>query len=232
MTDSNAKAPQTSPLKVVVLISGSGSNLQALIDGQQDGSLNIDLRAVISNRPDVKGLERAENAGIQALTLDHKQFDGRNQFDAEMMQLIDSFEPELVVLAGFMRILTPEFTDHYLGRMLNIHPSLLPKYQGLNTHQRALDAGDRCHGVSVHFVTAELDGGPIVIQAVVPIKEGDDASQLAKRVQEQEHIIYPMAVNWFAQGRLSMSKESLSDKKSLLDGKALAPCGYQIDTTF
>lgn len=213
-------------MKVVVLISGSGSNLQALIDGQQDGSLPIDIAAVISNRPDVKGLERARNAGIRAELLDHKNFDSRDTFDAALMNLIDSFDAELVVLAGFMRILTSEFTQHYLGRMLNIHPSLLPKYQGLNTHQRALDAGDSEHGVSVHFVTAELDGGPVAIQAMVPVIEGDDAASLAKRVQVQEHVIYPMAVKWFAEKRLTMQ-----DNQSLLDDKALPSGGYLIDTT-
>lgn len=213
-------------MKVVVLVSGGGSNLQALIDGQQDGSLPIDIAAVISNRPNVKGLDRARDAGLCAELLDHKDFDSRDSFDAALMDTIDSFDAELVVLAGFMRILTPEFTEHYLGRMLNIHPSLLPKYQGLHTHQRALDAGDSEHGVSVHFVTAELDGGPVVIQAKVAVQANDDAATLASRVQVQEHVIYPLAVKWFAQGRLSMSNND-----ALLDQKALPNCGYQIDTT-
>lgn len=213
-------------MKVVVLVSGGGSNLQALIDGQQDGSLPIDIAAVISNRPNVKGLDRARDAGICAQLLDHKNFDSRDSFDAALMKTIDSFDAELVVLAGFMRILTPEFTEHYLGRMLNIHPSLLPKYQGLHTHQRALDAGDSEHGVSVHFVTAELDGGPVAIQAKVAVLANDDASTLASRVQVQEHVIYPLAVKWFAQGRLSMS-----DNAALLDQKLLPSGGYQIDTT-
>jgi phosphoribosylglycinamide formyltransferase-1 len=182
------------PVRVVVLISGSGSNLQALIDGWQKQELPIDLAAVISNRPAVLGLQRAELAGIPALVLDHTLFTDRQSFDQELMRLIDSFQPDLVVLAGFMRILTPEFTQHYLGRMLNIHPSLLPKYQGLHTHQRALDAGDSEHGVTVHFVTAELDGGPAAIQARVSILADDDAVSLAQRVQQQEHVIYPLAV--------------------------------------
>jgi phosphoribosylglycinamide formyltransferase-1 len=140
------------------------------------------------------------------------------------MQTIDHYQPDLVVLAGFMRILTPEFTRHYLGRMLNIHPSLLPKFQGLHTHQRALDAGESHHGVTVHFVTAELDGGPAAIQARVPVLPGDDATQLAKRVQRQEHIIYPLAIKWFAQGHLVMH-----EGKALLNGELLPASGYQIE---
>ncbi|GAB1256713.1 phosphoribosylglycinamide formyltransferase [Aurantivibrio plasticivorans] len=213
-------------LNVVVLISGSGTNLQALIDGQQDGSLPINIKAVVSNRPDVKGLERARQAGIDAITLDHKRFESREAFDQALIKAIDNYRPELIVLAGFMRILTPEFTHHYLGRMMNIHPSLLPKYPGLHTHQRALEAGDSCHGVTVHFVTEELDGGPPIVQAKVPIIEGDDADSLAKRVQAQEHVIYPLAVDWFATGRLQ-----LHNGKSMLDEKLLPASGHLIDTT-
>ena len=211
-------------LKVVVLISGSGSNLQALIDGVATGDLPIEIAAVISNRPDVFGLTRATNAGIPTAVLDHKGFASREAFDQELMRTIDVYNPGLVVLAGFMRILTAEFTQHYLGRMLNIHPSLLPKFQGLHTHQRAIDAGESHHGVTVHFVTAELDGGPAIVQAVVPILEGDDANQLAKRVQRQEHVIYPLAVKWFAQGDLKMQ-----DGKAELKGELLPACGYQIE---
>lgn len=210
-------------LRVVVLISGSGSNLQALIDGVTAGELPIEITAVISNRPDVLGLSRAANAGIPTLVLDHKGFSSREAFDQDLMRAIDAYNPGLVVLAGFMRILTPEFTQHYLGRMLNIHPSLLPKFQGLHTHQRAIDAGETQHGVTVHFVTAELDGGPAVIQAVVPVLENDDANLLAKRVQRQEHVIYPLAVKWFAQGDLVMS-----EGKAMLKGETLPACGYQI----
>lgn len=213
-----------SPLRVVVLISGSGSNLQALIDGAASGALPIDIAAVISNRPAVFGLSRAEQAGIVTKVLDHKGFASREAFDSELMQLIDQYRPGLVVLAGFMRILTPEFTRHYLGRMLNIHPSLLPKFQGLHTHQRALDAGESHHGVTVHFVTAELDGGPAVVQAKVPVLAGDDATLLAQRVQCQEHVIYPLAVKWFAQGELKMV-----DGKAELKGELLPGCGYQIE---
>ena len=214
----------SNPLRIVVLISGSGSNLQALIDGMKSGDLPIEIAAVISNRPDVFGLTRAQEAGIHTEVLDHKSFGSRESFDTALMHLIDSFSPGLVVLAGFMRILTPEFTQHYLGRMLNIHPSLLPKYQGLHTHQRALEAGESHHGVTVHFVTAELDGGPAIVQARVPILPGDDANLLAKRVQRQEHLIYPLAVKWFALGLLAMQ-----EGKALLNGELLPPSGYQID---
>lgn len=211
-------------LRVVVLISGSGSNLQALIDSVASGDLPIEIAAVISNRPDVLGLTRATNAGIPTLVLDHKGFASREAFDQELMRTIDAYAPGLIVLAGFMRILTAGFTQHYLGRMLNIHPSLLPKFQGLHTHQRAIEAGESHHGVTVHFVTAELDGGPAIVQAVVPVLAGDDAGLLAKRVQRQEHVIYPLAVKWFAQGDLKMR-----DGKAELKGELLPACGYQIE---
>ncbi len=212
------------PLRVVVLISGSGSNLQALIDGVASGDLPIEIAAVISNRPEVMGLTRASKAGIPTLVLDHKNYASREAFDIELMRTIDAYTPGLIVLAGFMRILTPAFTEHYLGRMLNIHPSLLPKFQGLHTHQRAIDAGESHHGVSVHFVTAELDGGPVAIQARVPVLPTDDAGLLAKRVQRQEHVIYPLAVKWFAEGKLKMAQG-----KAELNGELLAEYGYQID---
>jgi len=210
--------------RVLVLISGSGSNLQALIDAQQSGKLPVELVAVISNRPDAKGLQRAERAGIPTQVVDHTRFDGRDSFDRALQQAIDAYAPDLIVLAGFMRILTEHFTRQYQGRMLNIHPSLLPKYQGLNTHERALQAGDREHGVSVHFVTAELDGGPVALQARVPVLPGDDASRLAQRVLQQEHRIYPLAVKWFAQGRLRMV-----DGRVFMDSEPLEPSGYPID---
>lgn len=209
--------------RVVVLISGSGSNLQALIDGVQTGELPVELAAVISNRPNVLGLERAAKANIPAELLDHKTFADRESFDRALMEKIDSYAPDLIVLAGFMRILTPEFTQHYVGRMLNIHPSLLPKFQGLHTHQRAIDACESQHGVTVHFVTAELDGGPAIVQACVPIFASDDAATLAKRVQRQEHVIYPLAVKWFAEGELHMV-----DGKSVLKGEPLPSSGFLI----
>lgn len=209
--------PQRPPLKVVVLISGSGSNLQAIIDAQEAGQINTRICAVISNKAQVKGLERAQNHGIPTRVLDHRDYDSREAFDQSLQEVIDSFEPGLVVLAGFMRILTPEFTQHYLGRMLNIHPSLLPKYQGLHTHQRAIDAGDSEHGVTVHFVTAELDGGPIISQAKVPVLGDDTADTLAARVLVEEHKIYPQAIGWFAEGKLSME-----GGKALLNGSPIA----------
>jgi phosphoribosylglycinamide formyltransferase-1 len=215
----------TKSIRVVVLISGSGSNLQALIDGQQAGDLPIEIVSVISNRPDVYGLTRAAQANVPTVLLDHKAFANREEFDQQLMQVIDDYSPDLVVLAGFMRILTQQFTQHYLGRMLNIHPSLLPKFQGLHTHQRALDAQETRHGVTVHFVTAELDGGPSAIQASVPIIDGDDASSLAKRVQHQEHIIYPLAVKWFAEGRLVMK-----ENRAYLDNELLPEHGYLIES--
>jgi phosphoribosylglycinamide formyltransferase-1 len=210
---------------VVVLISGSGSNLQALIDSiTQDGN-PARIAAVISNRADAYGLARAQNAGIQTLVLDHKQFDGREAFDAALVEAIDGFDPQLVVLAGFMRILTPGFVSHYTGRLLNIHPSLLPKYKGLHTHQRALEAGDGEHGCSVHFVTEELDGGPLVVQAVVPVESGDTPESLAQRVHIQEHHIYPLAMRWFAEGRLRLGATGAQ-----LDGKDLPATGHLIRT--
>jgi len=209
--------------RVVVLISGSGSNLQALIDGVAAGELPIELVAVISNRPNVLGLERAAKANIRTEVLDHKAYPHRESFDHALMERIDSYHPDLIVLAGFMRILTAEFTQHYLGRMLNIHPSLLPKFQGLHTHQRAIEAGETHHGVTVHFVTAELDGGPAIVQASIPVLPGDDAASLAKRVQRQEHVIYPLAVKWFAEGNLRMI-----EGKSVLKGEPLAASGFQI----
>ncbi|MCF8997975.1 phosphoribosylglycinamide formyltransferase, partial [Pseudomonas carnis] len=180
--------PQT--CDVVVLLSGTGSNLQALIDSTRTGNSPVRIAAVISNRSDAYGLQRARDAGIDTRALDHKAFDGREAFDSALIELIDAFNPKLVVLAGFMRILSADFVRHYEGRLLNIHPSLLPKYKGMHTHQRALDAGDREHGCSVHFVTEELDGGPLVVQAVVPVESGDSAQTLAQRVHTQEHRIY------------------------------------------
>lgn len=215
----------SSPIRVVVLISGSGSNLQALIDGEKSGDLPICIVGVISNRPDVYGLTRAADANIPTVLLDHKNFADRESFDKQLMAVIDDFKPDLVVLAGFMRILTPAFTQHYLGRMLNIHPSLLPKFQGLHTHQRALDATESRHGVTVHFVTAELDGGPNIIQASVPVIAGDDATSLAKRVQRQEHIIYPMAIKWFAENKLQMK-----GNRAWLNNELLPESGHLIES--
>ncbi|MBD8097768.1 phosphoribosylglycinamide formyltransferase [Pseudomonas fluorescens] len=210
---------------VVVLLSGTGSNLQALIDSTRAGDSPVRIAAVISNRSDAYGLQRAKDAGIETRSLDHKAFEGREAFDLALIELIDAFDPKLVVLAGFMRILSADFVRHYQGRLLNIHPSLLPKYKGMHTHQRALDAGDSEHGCSVHFVTEELDGGPLVVQAVVPVESGDSAQTLAQRVHTQEHRIYPLAVRWFAEGRLILGEQG-----ALLDGQLLAASGHLIRT--
>ncbi|MGO2769759.1 phosphoribosylglycinamide formyltransferase [Pseudomonas taetrolens] len=208
---------------VVVLLSGTGSNLQALIDSNDVKDSPARIRAVISNRADAFGLQRAKDAGIDTRVLDHKAFEGREAFDAALIEIIDTFNPQLVVLAGFMRILSADFVRHYQGRLLNIHPSLLPKYKGLHTHQRALEAGDREHGCSVHFVTEELDGGPLVVQAVIPVASDDSANSLAQRVHAQEHRIYPLAVRWFAEDRLSLDEQG-----ALLDGQLLAASGHLI----
>lgn len=210
---------------VVVLLSGTGSNLQALIDSNDVKQSSANIRAVISNRADAYGLQRAKDAGIDTRVLDHKAFEGREAFDAALIEIIDTFNPQLVVLAGFMRILSADFVRHYQGRLLNIHPSLLPKYKGLHTHQRALEAADSEHGCSVHFVTEELDGGPLVVQAVIPVESDDSPHSLAQRVHTQEHQIYPLAVRWFAEGRLSLDEQG-----ALLDGQLLPASGHQIHT--
>ncbi len=209
---------------IVVLISGSGSNLQAIIDDLADHP-NARICAVVSNRADAYGLVRAQHAGITQHVLNHKDFTDRLAFDTALMQVIDQHQPDLVVLAGFMRILTPEFTRHYARRLLNIHPSLLPKHKGLNTHQRALAAGDKEHGCSVHFVTEELDGGPVVIQAALPIQAHDNAEQLAEKVHALEHKIYPLAVRWFAEQRLQLNQQV-----AVLDGQPLASSGFQFQS--
>jgi phosphoribosylglycinamide formyltransferase-1 len=210
-------------LPIVVLISGSGSNLQAIIDQATSGELPVEVRAVISNRPDATGLERARRAGIPATTLDHKQFGDRESFDRALMARIDDYQPALVVLAGFMRLLSDAFVAHYAGRMLNIHPSLLPAFKGLDTHRRAIEARATEHGASVHFVTAELDGGPVVLQARVPVLPGDDAQTLSARVLQQEHRIYPEAIRWFAQGRLRMTGNDAYLDGKLIDAPVLWP---------
>lgn len=209
---------------IVVLISGSGSNLQAILDAVATGFIAGRVRGVISNKANVYGLERARRAGITTTVLDHKAYSDRQSYDAALIAAIDEHQADLVVLAGFMRILTPDFVEHYRGRLLNIHPSLLPKYQGLNTHQRAIDAGDAEHGCSVHFVTAELDGGPVILQAKVPIFPDDDSETVAERVHEQEHRIYPLVIRWFCQNRLQQRSD-----QALLDGQVLSKHGYADD---
>jgi len=203
-------------IRVVVLISGNGTNLQALIDQSTDGSLPIKIVAVICNNPDAFGITRAENAEIPCEVIDNTDFSDRNTFDQTLQNAIDAYQPDLVVLAGYMRILSDEFVNHYLGRLLNIHPSLLPKYRGLNTHQRVLDNQEKFHGVSVHFVTPELDGGPVILQSKIEIKPDDTTESLARRVKIQEHIIYPIVVSWFALKRLSfMNNKVKYDNRSL-----------------
>lgn len=209
---------------IVVLISGNGSNLQAIIDACKQKKINGTVRAVFSNKADAFGLERAREAGIPAHSLEASQFASRDAFDRQLIQEIDAWVPDVVVLAGYMRILSPAFVAHYAGRLLNIHPSLLPKYPGLHTHRQALENGDEEHGTSVHFVTDELDGGPVILQAKVPVFDGDSEDDVTARVQAQEHAIYPLVVSWFIDGRLKMR-----DDAAWLDGNRLSPQGYAAD---
>ena len=188
-----------------IVVLGNGTNLQALINASTTS--NFRVVAVVSNNHEAFGLQRATVADIPALVVDHDNYSSRQDFDRKLIEVIDAFDPELIVLAGFMRILGPEFVQHYQGRILNIHPSLLPAYTGVNTHQRVLDAGDKEHGVSVHFVTDELDGGPVVAQEKIAVLTTDTAAQLATRVAAKEHIIYPKVVSWFAAGRLHMDAD-------------------------
>jgi len=189
---------------IVILISGRGSNMEAIVRAQQAEAWPARIAAVISNKPDAKGLAFAQANGIPTAVVPNKEFPTREAFDAALQATIDRFEPDLVVLAGFMRILTAPFVEHYAGRMLNIHPSLLPLFPGLHTHRQALDAGVEEHGATVHFVTAELDHGPAVIQARIPVLPGDTEDSLAERLLAEEHVIYPQAVRLFIEDRLSI----------------------------
>jgi phosphoribosylglycinamide formyltransferase-1 len=198
MSDAAARLP------IVVLVSGTGSNLRAIAERVADGTLPVDIRAVISDKPDAKGLAWAAAQGIPTVALPPRDYADRTAFDRALADTVAGFTPGLVVLAGFMRILGDEFVDRFAGCLVNIHPSLLPKYRGLHTHRRALEAGDREHGASVHFVTRELDGGPVVLQARVPVRDSDDESTLAAKVLAEEHVIYPECIGWFAAGRLRM----------------------------
>lgn len=214
--------------RILVIISGGGSNLQAIIDGCQQRSISGHICKVISNKPEAYGLTRAKEAGIPSEVLDHRTFSSREDYDLALMSLIAQDDPDLIVLAGFMRILTPAFVSRYVGKLLNIHPSLLPKYPGLNTHQRALDAGDAAHGATVHFVTEELDGGPPIIQGSTAINPEDTAASLAKRVQNNiEHAIYPLAVN----GCLTQ-QFTLDGERALYNGEALPETGLQYPLHF
>lgn len=206
--------------KLVILISGRGSNMEAIIRAQIPGA---EVSAVIANRPDAEGLAFAVDQGIVTQVVDHKAYPSREAFDAALADAIDAHRPDLVVLAGFMRVLTDAFVARYAGRLLNIHPSLLPSFPGLHTHRKALEAGVRVHGATVHFVTPTLDCGPVVIQAAVPVLPGDDEAALARRVLEQEHRIYPQAVRWFVDGRLT-----LTDGRVLVQGERAQPGGWTV----
>jgi phosphoribosylglycinamide formyltransferase-1 len=206
----------TGRLPVVVLISGTGSNLRAIAAQAGVGTLPVDIRAVVSDRAEAPGLAWAAAAGLETAVVPARGFPDRAAFDAALAAEIDRHAPTLVVLAGFMRVLGADVVQRYEGRMLNIHPSLLPRHRGLHTHRRALEAGDRVHGASVHFVTPELDGGPVVLQARVPVLDGDDEATLAARVLAEEHRIYPECIGWYAAGRLQLRRGVV-----FLDGRAL-----------
>ena len=202
-------------MKGVILISGNGSNLQSIIDHAD--SIDLQISAVISNEKNAYGLERAKKVGIKTYFVDPKNFSERVDFDQKLVKIIDSLNVELIVLAGFMRILSTLFIDHFYGKVLNIHPSLLPKYPGLDTHQRAINASDKQHGATVHFVTRELDGGPIISQVVVNVDSHDTETSLAKKVLKKEHILYPKVIHWYTQRRLKLENEGSAS----LDGKII-----------
>lgn len=206
---------------IVVLISGNGTNLQAILDACDTRIENAKVTAVFSNKATAYGLERAKKAGAAAIFVDPKTYDTRDGYDRALMEQIDEYAPDLVILAGFMRILSDDFVRHYRGRMVNIHPSLLPKYPGLNTYQRAIHSGDEEHGTSVHFVTEQLDGGPVIMQARIPILDDDTIESLTAKVQEKEYIIYPLVTQWFIEGRLAMK-----DGKAFLDDEPLGINGF------
>ena len=206
--------------RTVVLISGNGSNMQALIAAERAGRLNTQIVRVISNRSRAPGLERAGNAGIETTVLNHRAFAERALFDQALAREIDDHQPDLVVLAGFMRIFTPGFVDRFEGRMINIHPALMPRHPGLHTHERALEAGDSEHGASVHFVTEEVDGGPVIVEAELSVAPDESVETLGARVLSLEHCIYPTAVQWIANGRLELTHEGVR-----LDGELLGERG-------
>lgn len=216
---------KTKPCQIVVLIGGNGSNLQALID-QQPSRSAYQIAGVISHREKAYGLERAARAGVPTTVVPHTAYEDRVAFEQALIKALDNYQPDLIVLAGFMRILSPEFVNHYPGKILNIHPSLLPKYKGLNTHQRVLDAKDQEHGVSVHFVTDELDGGPLIAQMKVPVLKNDNAESLAERVHHAEHWLYPTVVEWFAEERLKCQGSVVT-----LDNERLDKQGRELTLT-
>ncbi len=204
------------PIKLAVLVSGSGSNLQAIIDAIENNELNAEITAVISNRPLAFGLERARRHGIEAIALDHTTFPSREKFDEKLQNTLDELAVDYIVLAGYMRILSTRIIEHFYPRMLNIHPSLLPKYQGLHTHQRALDHHDHEHGVSIHIVTPELDAGPVIIQGKFTIDAQDDADSLQQKAHKLEHQMYPLVLQWLSEKRLELNARSV-----MFDGKPL-----------
>lgn len=205
-----------SRLPIAILISGRGSNMRVIVERAAAGTLPVDVRVVVSDKPSAEGLSLAADMNIATRVLEPRDFPDRPAYDRALVELLRQFQPQLVLLAGFMRILTPQFIGAFAGRMLNVHPSLLPKYPGLHTHRRCLEAGDAAHGVSIHFVTEQLDGGPVVLQAEVPVVPGDTEITLSARVQQAEHKIYPQAIDWFARGRLL-----LQNGRAWLDGKPL-----------
>ena len=199
----------------VVLISGNGSNLQSIIDNAK--SIDLTICCVVSNKMDAFGLKRAAKVGIPCVALDETLFDSKLGFDQEIMKVIDNYQAKVIILAGYMRILSADFISKYSGKILNIHPSLLPKFPGLNTHQRAIDASEKKHGASVHFVTEEVDGGPVIAQQSVNIDSTDNPQTLAKKVLEKEHILYPQVIRWYTQGRLKL----LNNKTVILDRQSI-----------
>lgn len=203
----SADAPGKETQRIVVLVSGRGSNMEAIVRACAEQGWPAQVVAVVSNRPGAGGLSFAAEQGIATAVVDHQAYPSREAFDAELARVIDDFRPQLVVLAGFMRVLGAAFVQRYAGRLLNIHPSLLPAFPGLHTHRRALQAGCQLAGATVHFVTPELDHGPIVLQAAVPVRPGDDEQALATRVLASEHIIYPLAVRWFVEGQLDLGAD-------------------------
>lgn len=203
-------------LPIAILISGRGSNMRVIAERAASGALPVDVRVVISDQPAAAGLQTAAAMQIPTQVLAPRELADRASYDRALVQLLAQYQPQLIVLAGFMRILTPHFIGAFAGRILNVHPSLLPKYRGLHTHRRVLQAGEAVHGVSVHFVTEELDGGPVIVQAPVQVLPGDSEATLSARVQQGEHRIYPMVIDWFARGRLQ-----LRDQRAWLDGKPL-----------
>ncbi len=207
--------------KIVVLLSGNGSNLQAIIDAIATHQWSITITGVISNNADAYGVQRAQQANIAVTVITKTDYPVRADYDAALQKTIQHYQADLVVLAGFMRILSADFVNHFYGRLINIHPSLLPTYKGLNTHQRVLDAGDKIHGVSVHFVTATLDGGPIIAQMQLDVVDGDNADRLQQRIHQLEHRLYPTIIYWFAQKRLLFSANGVQFDHKVITSKGL-----------